>query len=133
MHIQEYLHDLRSELLTMIRASHKALDYSTKGYQLGSLEFCRYARHAEDEVRRLDFSIADRAHTLLHTGQLFDADLQFVSFALRMGKALHITYSVAVQMAETTMLCLERGRTAAYQETQSMGQEVNRLLRLCIV
>ena len=133
MQNQTHLRVLRSELFAMFRTSQRALDYSTKGYELASPEFCLHVRRADAEVQRLSHSIVRRAQELLHSGLLQAKDQHFVSFALKLGHALQMTYAAAARVAEMTMDRLARGSTVPSPETAAMGQEVNRSLRVCVV
>jgi phosphate uptake regulator len=133
MHIQQHIRILRSELFAMFRLSQRALDYSIKAYQLGSPEFCRHVGQADEEVYKLQSRIAHRAHTLLASGLLFESDSHFVSSALRICSALHITYDAATVIAQKTMLNLEGERITASPAIEEMGHLVNRLMRLCII
>jgi phosphate uptake regulator len=133
MHIQQNIRVLRSELFAMFRLSQRALDYSIKAYQLGSPEFCRHVGQADEEVYKLQGRITDRARTLLASGLLFKPDSHFVSSALRICSALHITYDAATVIAQKTMLNLEGERITASPAIEEMGHLVNRLMRLCVV
>jgi phosphate uptake regulator len=131
--IQQHIHVLRSELLAMARLTHRAVDYSIKAYQLGRPEFCRHASNSDDEAHKLHCSIADRGHVLLSSALPVDSDSRFVSSALRICSALHITYAAATGIAQDTMLSLKRERIAVSPAIEEMGQLVNCLVRLCII
>jgi phosphate uptake regulator len=133
MHIQQNIRVLRSELFAMFRLSQRALDYSIKAYQLGSPELCRHVGQDNEEVRNLHYCIVERARTLSASGLLVDSDLHFISSALRICRALHITYAAAIGIAQKTMLNLEGERTTVSPTIEEMGHLVNGLMRLCIV
>jgi phosphate uptake regulator len=133
INIQQQIHVLRSELLVMARLTQRAVDYSIKAYQLGRPEFCRHASNTDDEVHKLQRCIADRGHVLLSAGLPVDSDSRFVSSALRICSALHITYAAATGVAQNTMLSLKGEGIAVSPVIEEMGQLVNCLVRLCIV
>jgi hypothetical protein len=133
MQIQNHVRVLRSELFAMSRAGQRALDYSTKGYELANLAVCLHVQRDSAETHRLSCSIVERAQALLHSGQLPLEDQRFAAFALKLGHALQVTYIVATRIAKMTIHGLTQGRTVLSPETAAIGQEVNRSLRLCVV
>ena len=133
MDIEHDIEVLRSDLLQMSRLSQRAVDYSIKAYQLGRPEFCQHVCNTEQDLRRLQRSIAERGHTLLADGLPVDSHSCLASFALRICSALDITYTAATGIAQNTMLHLEDGRVAGSPALEEMGHLVNSLVRLCTV
>src|ERR1700743_3736234 len=93
MDAQQHLQSLRLSLLDMSKLSQRAVDYATKGYRLGSPEFCRYVRrgdHQLGELRRNITNLCQRPlpHGLSHSEALMDewavdTELRFPQAALR--------------------------------------------------
>jgi phosphate uptake regulator len=152
---QQHLHVLRLHLLDMAKLSQRAVDYATKGYRLGSPEFCRYVRNSDQQLRELRRSIANLCQRSVspESGRqepkpqkpAVDPDalpdkrdaarqLRFSRSALRIADALHAVCTATAEIAHHTMLLLEDAdwvpRCRALEKACYL---VNRLMCLCIV
>jgi hypothetical protein len=144
MDAQQDLQSLRLSLLDMSKLSQRAVDYATKGYRLGSPEFCRYVRrgdHQLGELRRNITNLCQRPlpHGLSHSEALMDesavdAELRFPQAALRICDALHATSTASAEIAHHTMLLLEDADwVPGCEALEKVCYLVNRLMCLCIV
>jgi hypothetical protein len=119
----------RSHLLRMTRLAQRAVDYSIKAYELGSYELCHIVRNAEEELRELQLSIGDRGRLLRADGRPVDTESTAASCALRVYSALQVTYSAAAEIAQNTVLLLERGRKTQSPSKMVTANFVNGLVR----
>jgi hypothetical protein len=147
---QQHVHVLRLHLLDMAKLSQRAVDYATKGYRLGSPEFCRYVRNGDHHLRELRRSIAalcqkpgsqesrsqePAADPDAHPDKLdVTRQLRFSRSALRIADALHAVCTATAEIAHHSMLLLEDAdwvpRCEALEKACFL---VNRLMCLCIV
>src|SRR5258708_3886480 len=121
---QQHVHVLRLHLLDMAKLSQRAVDYATKGYRLGSPEFCRYVRNGDHQLRELRRSITDLCQRSVsqepkpqkpavddpaaHPDKLDAArQFRFSRSALRIADALHAVCTATAEIAHHTMLLLE--------------------------
>jgi phosphate uptake regulator len=147
---QQHVHVLRSHLLDMAKLSQRAVDYSTKGYRLGSPEFCRYVRNGDRQLRELRRSIAalcqqPASHCPLRRESDLGPDahpdksnaakqIRFSRSALRIADALHAICTATAEVAHHTMLLLENADWGPKCEAlEKACFLVNRLMCLCIV
>ena len=152
---QQHVDVLRSHLLDMAKLSQRAVDYATKGYRLGSPEFCRYVRNSDDQLRELRRSIAALCQKPVSPEPgsqeprsqepAVDPDahpiklaatrqFRFSRSAMRIADALHTICTATAEIAHHAMLLLEDAdwvpRCAALEKACYL---VNRLMCLCIV
>lgn len=147
---QQHVHVLRLHLLDMAKLSQRAVDYATKGYRLGSPEFCRYVRNGDHQLRELRRNIADLYQKSVsqerkpqrpavdpdaHPDKLDAArQLRFSRSAMRIADALQAVCTATAEIAHHTLLLLEDAdwapRCASLEKTCYL---VNRLMCLCIV
>jgi phosphate uptake regulator len=153
-------HVLRSHLLDMAKLSQRAVDYATKGYRLGSPEFCRYVRNGDRQLRELRRSIealcqkpSSHEPGFHEPGSqeprsqepAIDPDahpdklnavrqLRFSRSALRIADALHAVCTATAEIAHHSMLLLEDADWVPRCEAlEKACYLVNRLMCLCIV
>ena len=140
---QQHVHVLRLHLLDMAKLSQRAVDYATKGYRLGSPEFCRYVRNGDHHLRELRRSIAalcqksaPKEHMSEEPADKPDAtrQLRFSRSALRIADALHAVCTATAEIAHHSMLLLEDANwTPRCEALEKACYLVNRLMCLCIV
>ena len=145
MDAQQHLQSLRLYLLDMSKLSQRAVDYATKGYRLGSPEFCRYVRRGDQQLSELRRNITDLCQKLMPHGLGADSDalidelaadseLRFPQSALRICTALHATSTASAEIAHHTMLLLEDADwVPGCEALEKVCYLVNRLMCLCIV
>ncbi len=133
MKLYQPINVLRVQLVEMSRLSQRALDYSIKGYQLGSPEFSRSVRSTELELEQHHQRIKDICRKLAARKVTDSADCRFVLIAMRLSSALRTTSRVAVQIAEDTPSFFESSRMPQHAALCNLGDLVNSLVRLCIV
>lgn len=145
MDTPQQLQLLRLYLLNMSKLSQRAVDYATKGYRLGSPEFCRYVRRGDRQLGDLRRNIIDLCQKLMPHGLAVDSDalmdepaadrnLRFPQSALRICNALHATSTAAAEIAHHTMLLLEDAEwVPGCEALEKVCHLVNRLMCLCII
>jgi hypothetical protein len=140
---QQHVHVLRLHLLDMAKLSQRAVDYATKGYRLGSPEFCRYVRNGDHHLRELRRSIAtlcqkpapqERMSEEPTDKQDATRQFRFSRSAVRIADALHAVCTATAEIAHHSMLLLEDANWAPRCEALERAcYLVNRLMCLCIV
>ena len=144
MDAQPHLQVLRLYLLDMSKLSQRAVDYATKGYRLGSPEFCRYVRRGDHQLGELRRNITDLCQQLVPLGLAsseatmdelaVDTELRFPQSALRICDALQATCTASAEIAHHTMLLLEDSDWVPRCEAlEKVCYLVNRLMCLCII
>jgi hypothetical protein len=133
MKLYQPINVLRAQLLQMSRLSQWALDYSIKGYQLGSLEFSRSVLSTERELEPHHHQIKEICRKLATRKVTDSSDCRFVLIALRLSSALLTTSRAAVQIARDTPALLESDRMPKHAALCTLGDLVNSLMRLCLV
>jgi len=133
MSFQQHVQLLRAQLLCMSRLSQRALDYSIKGYELGSLDFCRHVRSVEHKLGEHHRQIKYLCRQVTTSRSSASCDIRFALAASRIDTALNKTYGTAVQMAQNTILFLKAGSLNKCIALNRFGRLVNSLMRLCIV
>jgi phosphate uptake regulator len=133
MKLYQPINALRVQLVEMSRLSQRALDYSIKGYQLGSPEFSRSVCSTERELEQHHQQIKDICRKLAARKVTDSADCRFVLIALRLSGALSTTSRAAVQIAQDTTSFVESSRMPRHAALCNLGDLVNSLIRLCIV
>jgi phosphate uptake regulator len=131
--INQYIQILRLRLLDMSRVSQRAVDYAIKAYKLDSPEFCADVRDSTDEVNILHREITEIARDLLLMELPVESDARFVLSAVLICDALHSVHAQSVKIAANSTRLLEDGRMPGWEGLTRMGQEVNCLMRLCII
>lgn len=133
MNLYQPINVLRVELIKMSRVSQRALDYSIKGYQLGSPEFSNSVRTTECELEQHHQRIKDICRKLATRKVTDSSECRFVLIALRLSSALRTTSRAAVQIAQDTPSFFESSRMPKHAALCHLGDLVNSLVRLCIV
>jgi phosphate uptake regulator len=133
MNLENKIGVLRVQLISMARVSQRAVDYSIKGYTLGSAEFSRQARSGEREMEERHRCVKDLCHLLMAKKMVQGQDYRFTLVALRLGGALHTTYDAAMQMMRDTLFFLEMRKMPESPAWEPLAEMVNSLVRLCIV
>src|ERR1700760_410962 len=141
--IQQHVYVLRLHLLDMAKLSQRAVDYATKGYRLGSPEFCRYVRNGDQQLRELRRSITALCQKPLPKEGLLEEPVdkldatkqfRFSRSALRIADALHAVCTATEEIAHHSMLLLENTDSGPRCEAlEKACYLVNRLMCLCIV
>jgi Na+/phosphate symporter len=132
MGFQQHFQLLRAQLLGMARLSHRALDHSIKGYQLGNLDFCNHVSIAEGELERHSSRIRRLCLRLVTTATT-PSDFRFILSTLRISRAFHRTYHIAARMAQESVHFLAANSTAKHARLDEFGDLVNGLTRLSVV
>jgi phosphate uptake regulator len=139
---QQHLQMLRLHLLDMSKLSQRAVDYATKGYRLGSPEFCRYVRRGDSQLNELRRSITDLCQKLTLAPDPQDRinksiaaiETRFPLSALQICSALHAICTSAAEIAHHTMLLLEDvAWVPGCNALEKACHLVNRLMCLCII
>lgn len=132
MNSHQSIHILRLHLLDMARRCQREVDYALKAYSLGSTECCTLVRNNKAEINILHLQIEEITREILLM-EISDAlDLRFVLSADRICNALGEIHVHADDIATKSMRLLEGSRMGC-EELVSMGDVVNRLMRLCVV
>jgi phosphate uptake regulator len=133
MNSHQSIQILRLHLLDMARMCQRVVDYALKAYSLGSPECCRLVRNNKPEINLLHVQIEERTREILLMDISDTLDLRFVLSADRICNALEEIHVHADDIATTSMHLLESSRRMGSKELVSMGDVVNRLMRLCVV
>ena len=131
--IQQYIQNLRLQLLDMSRVVQRAVDYSIKAYKLGSPEFCSSVRDSTHEVDILHREITEIARDLLLMELPRESDVRFALSAVLICEAFHSIHAQAVKIAANDMRLLEDRCAVGCAGLTRMGEMVNCLMRLCII
>ena len=124
---------LRLHLLKMARMCQRAVDYALKAYSLGSPECCTLVRNNKPEINLLHLQIEESTREILLMEISDTLDLRCVLSADRICNALEDIYVHAEDIATSSIHLLESFRRTGCKELVSMGDVVNRLMRLCVV
>lgn len=123
---------LRLDLIEMLRLSLHAVDYATKGYALGLVEFALQSSGGRKKLECLRHTIIAASDELCE-GELDDSHLDFVESARTISAALSSTCQQANEISSHTIALLGGGIRRNSRELVELGERANRLLRLCIV
>ena len=124
---------LRLHLLNMARMCQRVVDYALKAYSLGSTECCTIVRNNKPEINALRLEIEQITKEILLMEISETLDLRFVLSADRISTALEEIQVHADDIATQSLRLLESSRRMGCKELVSMGDVVNRLMRLCVV
>jgi phosphate uptake regulator len=124
---------LRLHVLDMARMCQRVVDYALKAYSLGSSECCTLVRSNKPEIDLLHLQIEESIRDILLMEVSDTLDLRFVLSADRICNALEEIHALADDIATTSTHLLESSRRVGCKELVSMGDVVNRLMRLCVV
>jgi hypothetical protein len=123
---------LRLDLIEMLRLSLHAVDYATKGYALGLVEFALQSSSGRKKLEYLGQTIIAASDELCE-GELDDSQLDFVESARTISAALSSTCQQANEISSHTVVLLRGGIRRNSRELVQLGERADRLLRLCIV
>jgi hypothetical protein len=123
---------LRLDLIEMLRLSLHAVDYATKGYALGLVEFALQSSSGRKKLEYLGQTIVATSCELYEV-ELDDSQLDFVESARTVSAALFCTCRHANEISSHTVALLRRGKRPRSKELAELGERADRLLRLCIV
>ncbi len=124
---------LTRDLKEIVRISQCGVDYATKAYASGRIEFARHASRERKELNRLVQNVfADTSELQSHktAGKMrlpYNEVIRSISLAL-FGTCQH-AYEVASRATELTKC----GVLHRSHDLLSMGERVNGLMRLCVV
>jgi hypothetical protein len=124
---------LRAHLFKMTMLTQRAVDYSTKAYELGGSEFWQLIQRSDQEWCELQRLIGNRGRMLLAAGIPVDADSSLARCTLRIYSALRVAYTAAHEITHNSMLLAEGRRTSGFESIGQMARFVNGLMRLCTV
>jgi phosphate uptake regulator len=111
----------------------RVVDYALKAYSLGSTECCTIVGNNKAEISLLHLQIEEITREILSM-EISDAlDLRFLLSADRICNALKEIHVHADDIATKSMRLLESSGRMRCKELVSMGDVVNRLMRLCVV
>ena len=133
MNSHQSIQILRLQLLGMARACQRVVDYALKAYSLGSPECCTLVRKNKPEINILHLQTEEITREILLIEISDTLDLRFVLSADRICKALEEIHIQADDIATNSMRLLESSRRKGCKELVSLGDVVNRLMRLCVV
>lgn len=123
---------LRLDLIEMLRLSLHAVDYATKGYALGLVEFALRSSSGRKKLEYLGHTIIAASDELCE-GELDDSQQGFVETVRTISAALSSTSRQANEIASHTVALLRGGIRRNSRELVQLGERADRLLRLCIV
>jgi phosphate uptake regulator len=124
---------LRLHLLNMARMCQRVVDYALKAYSLGSTECCTIVRNKKPEINALRLQIEQITKEILLMEISETLDLRFVLSADRICTALEEIQVHADDIATQSLRLWESSRRMVCKDLVSMGDVVNRLMRLCVV
>jgi hypothetical protein len=123
---------LRLDLIEMLRLSLHAVDYATKGYALGLVEFSLQSSSGLKKLEYLGQSTIAASHELCEA-ELDDRHREFIESARTISTALSTICQHANEISSHTIALHRQGIRLKSQETVQLCERTNRLLRLCIV
>jgi hypothetical protein len=129
---EESICRLRLDLIEMLRLSLHAVDYATKGYALGLVEFALHSSSGRKKLEYLGQTIVAASHEL-YEAELDDSQLDFIESARTISVALSSACQHANDISAHTIVLLRKGIRLKSKETVQLCEHANRLLRLCIV
>lgn len=130
--IERSLCRLRLDLIEMLRLSLHAVDYATKGYALGLVEFALQSSSGRKKLDYLGQTVIAASRELREV-ELDDSQLDFVESARTICAALSSTCQQANEISLHTVALLRGGIRLNSKELVQLGERADRLLRLCIV
>jgi phosphate uptake regulator len=109
------------------------VDYSIKAYKLGSMEFSTSVRDNAYEVDILHRETTEMTRELLLMDLPLESDLRFALSSERICNTLYVMHNQAVEIAANSTCHVENGGILGCGDLVTMGDVVNRLMRLCVV
>ena len=123
---------LRLDLIEMLRISLHAVDYATKAYALGLIEFALSVPNGRKKLEYLSETIIATSHEL-YEEELDDSQLDFVESGRAISAALSSICQHAYEISSHTVALVSGGMHRNSNELAQLGERADRLLRLCIV
>jgi hypothetical protein len=123
---------LRLDLIEMLRISLHAVDYATKAYALGSVEFALHAHKGRKKLEYLSQTIIAASRDL-DEAEFDDPQLDFIEAAHAISAALSAICRNAYELTSHTVALVHGGMHRSSKELVQSGERADRLLRLCIV
>ncbi len=124
---------LALDLVEMLRISLHAVDYATKGYALGIVEFALSATKGRKKLEHLGRTIAAMVQELSEAVELDDSQLGFSESARAISTALSSICELAYKISSHTVALLQEGIHQSSKELIQLGEHIACSLRLCIV
>jgi hypothetical protein len=123
---------LRLDLIEMLRISLHAVDYATKGYAFGFVEFALQSPSGRKKLEYLSQTII-AASRELYEAELDDPQLDFIESARAISAALSSICQHAYEISSHTVTLLRGDIHRNSKELVQLGERADSLLRLCIV
>jgi phosphate uptake regulator len=133
MNTYEYGQTLRLHLLDMARGTQRSVDYAIKAYKLQKPELCSIVRGCTHDIDMLHRTITEFVCDLLAIELPSESIVRYILASERIASALRVVHRQAVEIAANSMRMIENGGGLGCPELATMGDVVNRLLRLCVV
>lgn len=124
---------LRLDLIEMMRLSLQAVDYATKAYSLGLIEFALHVPREREKLERINHSVVAAAQELCSFTECDDAKVGLSESARAISAALFSTCQYAYEVSLHTVALLRDGKHQSLKELVQLGERINASLRLCIV
>ena len=133
MNTYEYGQILRLHLLDMARGTQRSVDYAIKAYKLRKPELCSMVQGCTYDIDKLHCDITEFVCELLATELPSEIIVRYILASERIAGALRVVHRQAVEIAANSMRIIESGSGLGCAELATMGDLVNRLMRLCVV
>ena len=133
MNTHKYGQILRLHLLDMARETQRCVDYATKAYKLGHPEFCTIVRECTYDIDVLHREITELVRDLLAMELPAESNLRYILASERIANAMQVVHGHAVGIASNSIRIVENGGGLGCAELATMGDLVNRLVRLSVV
>ena len=133
MNTLEYSQILRLRLLDMARVAQRAVDYAIKAYKLGNPDFCAIVRGHTFDIDVPHREITELVRELLAMELPSESNLRYILASDRIANAMRVVHSHALEIAANSMRIVDNGGVLGCAELATMGDLVNRLVRLSVV
>jgi phosphate uptake regulator len=133
MNTPEYSQIMRLHLLDMARVTQRDVDYAIKAYKLGNPDFCTIVRECTYDINVPHRVITELVRDLLAMELSTESDLRYILASERIANAMLVVHSQALEIAANGLRIVENGGGLGCAELATMGDLVNRLVRLSIV
>ena len=133
MNTQEYSQILRLHLLDMARVIQRGVDNAIKAYKLGNPDFCAIVQGHTYDIDVPHREITELVRELLAMELPDESNLRYLLASERIANAMRVVHSQAVEIAANSMRIVDNGGGLGCAELATMGDLVNRLVRLSVV
>ncbi len=130
---EKYICRLRLDLIEMLRISLHAVDYATKAYAFGRMEFALSATRGRKKLEHLAQTITATVQELSKTEEIDDPQLAFRESARAISAALSSICQLAYEICSHIVALLQDGLHQRSNELVQLGEHIACSLRLCIV